>query len=152
MNTTFSTVLFATLGIFLFSLCCFAQEGGPPTFSVLERDANSLNEVDSDPGMESMLLTPVEDSDVETYASRAEPNNLYWEEFLWWFRCVILKGNLDLANELYAEAVSDWWSVRLDPDSSEMEKKIAQRRADSAYAAKEKAQKKWDESGCGCAR
>ena len=152
MNTTLSTILLATFGIFMFSLSCFGQESGPPTFSVLERDTNGLSEVESDPGMESMLLTPVEDSDVETHASKAEPTNLIWEEFQRWFRCNILRGNLKLANEWYEEAVSEWWSVILDPASSEMERKMAKRRADSALAAKQRAQKEWDESGCGCAR
>jgi len=73
MNTTISTALFAALGIFTFSLSCFGQESGPQTSSVLERCGNGLNEVDSDLGIESMLLTPVEDSDVETYASSAGP-------------------------------------------------------------------------------
>ena len=151
MNTTISTALFATLGIFMFSHSCFGQDNRQQTFSVLEKYDYSLNEVDSDPGIESMLLTPVEDSDVETYADRADPDN-HWEEFKKWFRCVVLKGNLDLALEREEYAFSEMMSTILDLDSSLQEKVAARRRWGSAVAAVIKAQEEWDDSGCGCAR
>lgn len=147
MNTTFSTVLLATLGIFMFSLCCFAQESGPPTFSVLERDANSLNEVDSDPGMESMLLTPVEDSDVETYASSAGPDN-EWKRFQREWRCYILKSKLEYAKDREQKAFSELMKTIADKGSM-ADLTLALRRLESAFKAVTEALNAWNRSGCG---
>ena len=42
-----------------------------------------------------MLLTPVEDSDVETYASKAGPDN-EWERFQREWSCYILKSKIGI--------------------------------------------------------
>lgn len=53
MNTTFPTVLFATLGIFMFSLCCFGQDARLHDLSVFQKydhgsSSNKIDEIDND--------------------------------------------------------------------------------------------------------
>ncbi len=148
MNTTFSTVLLAALSVFMFSLSCFGQDNGPRMSSVLERDSNSLG--DWDPGMESMLLTPVEDSDsdVEVHASSAGPDN-EWKKFRREMYCTRLKRELERAREAEADAWQDVQIVILDKDSSMGDLKLALRRWESAFKAVTKALNAWNRSGCG---
>ncbi len=148
MNTTFSTALLATLGIFMFSLCCFAQESGPPTFSVLERDDNGLNDVDSDPGIGSMLLTLVEDSDVETYASSAGPDNQRKRDRRAWC-CLIKEIEMEMAIEEEQRAWENVKKVINDKDSSKEDVKRALKKWEAAFKAATEAIIAWQESGCG---
>jgi hypothetical protein len=68
MNTTISTVLFATLGIFMFSLSCFGQDARLHDLSVFQKydhgsSSNKIDEIDNDflKWLEEQVREPVPD-------------------------------------------------------------------------------------------